>query len=80
MVCILPSEVEENIGSFAYDHVRFEESGKPYLKYTEDTSKNRQGGLKGRKVKPKIVYHHANTENPERYFVQLFKKYIKLCP
>lgn len=50
-----------------------------YLKYTEDISKNRPGGIKGRKVNPKIVYHHA-SENPERCFLRLFKKYIQLCP
>ena len=27
----------------------------PYLKYVEDVSKNRPGGLKGRKSQPKIV-------------------------
>ena len=37
---------------------------RPYLKYTEDISKNRPGGLKGRKVKPKVVYHHSNSEKP----------------
>ena len=51
-----------------------------YLKYTEDISKNRPGGLKGRKVKPKIVTHHANEENPDRCFVRLFKLYNSLCP
>ena len=53
------------------------EGDRPYLKYTEDLSKNRPGGLKG---KPKVVYHHANLERPERCFVQLYKKYVKLCP
>lgn len=51
-----------------------------YLKYTKDISKNRPGGLKGRKVKPKIVTHHANEENPDRRFVRLFKLYNSLCP
>ena len=31
-------------------------------------------------MKPKIVWHHSNTDNPERCFVQLFKKNIQLCP
>ena len=31
-----------------------------YLVYTEDISKNRPGGLKGRKLKPKIVRHYDN--------------------
>ncbi len=38
------------------------------------------GGLKGRKVKPKIVYHHANVANLARCFVRLHKMYISLCP
>ena len=48
--------------------------------YTEDVSKNHPGGLKGRKIKPKIVYHHANTSNPERCFVRLCKLYNSRCP
>ena len=51
-----------------------------YLKYTEDVSKNHPGGLKGRKVTPKVVVHHANTNNPDRCFVRLFKRYRELCP
>ena len=42
---------------------------KPYLKYMEDVSKNHPGGLKGRNITPKVVCHHANTENPKRCFV-----------
>ena len=38
----------------------FENPGEnPYLKYSEDISKNHPGGLKGRKNKQKIVSHHA---------------------
>ena len=51
-----------------------------YLEYTEDVSKNRQGGLKGRKIKPKVVHHYDNPENPERCFVRLFKLYQQLQP
>ena len=50
------------------------------LKYQEDISKNHPGGLKGRKITPKVVYHHANLVNPERCFVRLFKKYTSLTP
>ena len=58
-----------------------EQPGKrPFLRYTEDTSKNHPGGIKGRKITPKVVDHHANTENTERCFVTLFKKYCELCP
>ena len=56
------------------------EGERPYLLYTEDISKNHPGGLKGRKFKPKVVVHYANTENPHRCFVRLFKKYNALCP
>ena len=53
---------------------------RPFLRYTEDISKNHPGGLKGRKTTPKLVLHHANTENPQRCFVQLFKLYLEKCP
>ena len=51
-----------------------------YLEYVEDMSKNRPGGLKGRKLKPKIVQHHDNPDNPARCFVRLFKLYQSLLP
>ena len=51
-----------------------------YLIYREDTSKNHPGGLKGCKHKQKVVIHHANTENPNRCFIRLFKLYNELCP
>jgi hypothetical protein len=53
---------------------------RPYLLYTEDRSKNNPGGLKGRKYKPKVVPHYGNTDNPDRCFVRIFKKYRVLCP
>ncbi len=40
-----------------------------YLEYTDDISKNRSGGLKGRKLKAKVVQHHENIANPDRCFV-----------
>ena len=51
-----------------------------FLRYREDISKNRPGGLKGRKIKPKVVVHYSNPENPQRCFVELFKRYNSLCP
>ncbi len=42
---------------------------RPYLVYREDISKSHPGGLKGRKVKPKVVVHHANIDKPERCFL-----------
>ena len=56
------------------------EGERPYLLYTEDVSKKRPGGLKGRRLKSKVVRHHANTDNPERCFVWLFKLYTSMCP
>ena len=53
---------------------------RPYLEYVEDTSKNRPGGLKGRKLKSKIVQHHDNPDNPARCFVRLFKLYQSKLP
>ena len=50
----------------------------PYLLYTEDTSKNNPGGLKGRKCSPKVIKQFANVDNPERCFVKFVKKYISL--
>ena len=51
-----------------------------YLQYREDISKNNPGGIKGRKLKPKVVVHHENTEDPSRCFVRLFKLYRSKCP
>ena len=51
-----------------------------FLRYSEDISKNHQGGLKGRKMQPKVVFHHENAENKERCFIRLFKRYRSLCP
>ena len=52
----------------------------PYLLYVEDVSKNHQFGLRGRKILPKFVKHYANTDNPNRCFVRLFKFYNSVCP
>ncbi len=51
-----------------------------FLHYTGDISKNHQGGIKGRKLKPKVILHHENGSNPDRCFVLLFKLYNSLCP
>ena len=51
-----------------------------YLQYTEDSSKNNQGGLKDRKCKTKQVVHHENTDNPARCPVRVLERYNTLCP
>ena len=53
---------------------------RPNLLYTEDSSKNHPGGLRGRRVKRKVVKHHANIDNPKRCFVKLYQKYRDHCP
>ena len=53
---------------------------KAYLRYVEDVSKNRQGGIKGRNIKAKEVIHHANAVNPQRCFVRIFKLYQERIP
>ena len=52
---------------------------RPCLKYV-DVSKNRPGGIKGKRIKPKVVHHHAISTNPDRCFVRLFQKYQQLTP
>jgi len=52
---------------------------RPLLWYTEDVSKNRPGGLKGRNIKPKVAVQHANLEDLKRCFMRLFKLYMSLC-
>lgn len=52
----------------------------PYLVYTEDVSKNNQGGMKHRRITPKQVSHYANMRsNPQWCFVWLYKRYCSLC-
>ena len=51
-----------------------------YLQYTEDSSKNSQGGLKDRKCKTKQVVDHENTDNPARCPVQVLEQCNSLCP
>ena len=55
---------------------------RPYLEYSENVSKNHPGGLKSRKIRPKIVQHHGNPDNPGRCFVHvhLLKLSNSLCP
>ena len=50
------------------------------LRYTENVSKNNPGGLKQRKLEPKIVEHYENLENPDRCFIKLYECYLMHCP
>ena len=50
------------------------------LEYVEDSSKNNSSGLRARKIKPKRVIQHENTEDPSRCPVRLYKLYLSHCP
>ena len=43
-------------------------------------SKNNPGGLKHRRLEPKIVEHYENLENPDRCFIKLYECYLMHCP
>lgn len=51
-----------------------------YLEYTEDCSKNNQGGLAHRKLTPKISRAYENKDMRDRCVVTLYKKYLSLRP
>ena len=54
--------------------------GVPQLIYTENVSKNNPAGLYNRKIKPKVVIHHANLTDPARCFVTFYKAYMAHRP
>ncbi len=50
------------------------------LEYTQDVSKNRPGGRKSKKVKPKKATAYENRVNPAKCLVRLYQKYMSLRP
>ena len=56
--------------------VQNSEEGSDCLIYTENTSKNNQGGLAHRKIKQKMVTCYANEDNPQRCLVRLFQVFV----
>ena len=57
-----------------------DEDGSSFLLYTENTSKNNQGGLSHRKVKSKSVSCYENKSNPQRCLVRIYQVYLKHRP
>ena len=81
LTCYQPTSVPQSTLRIYCQIQLVEKPGeRAYLVYREDISKNHQGGLKIRKIKSKIVMHHANIENPRRCFVRLYKLYNSLYP
>ena len=55
-------------------------NSRSYLQYIECGSKNNDGGLKDRKLTNKSIRVYADTINPSRCVVTLYKKYMSLRP
>jgi hypothetical protein len=53
-------------------------TGRKYLEYREDVSKTNAGGLRDRKIAPKVTRAYENVENPARCIVRLYEKYLSL--
>ncbi len=56
------------------------DKGEHYLRYTEDSSKANQGGLKHQSVDRKTVDAYENRDNPDRCIVEIFRRYVSHCP
>ncbi|XP_072042901.1 zinc finger MYM-type protein 2-like [Amphiura filiformis] len=56
------------------------ENEETFLRYTEDASKTNRGGLKHRKLQPKVVDAYENKKDRSRCIVTIFKKYEYHCP
>ena len=52
----------------------------PYLQYIEDVSESNHGGIKDRKKVPKSIVQHANTNDPQKCIVRIYKLYREKCP
>lgn len=66
-----------SIDSFSFE---IDSEGREYLLYSESVSKTMQGGLKHRKLTPRVCRAYANVSCPKRCIVRILKTYIKRCP
>lgn len=77
----LPVQEHKNLRVDSKIKVCYNETLKlKYLLYTENASKNNQGGLQSLHYKPKQVCAYQNTANPERCIVTLYEEYIQRRP
>ena len=53
---------------------------KPISELSRGHFKNQSSRLMSKSKKPKEVVHYANTSNPKRCFVHIFKTYVSRCP
>ena len=66
------------VGALSQIKVVTDEHGTQYLEYREDVSKTNRGGLKHRKMDPKVTRAYANSANPGRCPIKIYEKYISL--
>ena len=57
-----------------------EVEGRRVLRYSQDTAKNHQGGLKDYGKARKVVDAYENLSNPDRCPVRIYEEYLRLCP
>ena len=73
-------EEHRNLTFMQLNVVGGDQTERERLQYRSHGEKNHGGGIKDRRVKPKVVEQHINLERSERCVVRLFKKYISKCP
>ena len=56
-----------------------DENGKRFIRYYARITKNVQGGLKQRKLEPRVITHLQQEDNP-RCLVKLYERYLSLIP
>ena len=54
--------------------------GLRFLRYEEDMSKNRQGGIDHHKINRKIVHAYENKSKPDHCIVNIYDKYCSVRP
>lgn len=65
------------VGEHSQLHVS-EVDGRRFLEYREDVSKTYRGGIKQRKIEPKITRAYENLDNSERCPVRIYEQYMSL--